>query len=75
MDLFIQVKKAYDILNDPQKRAIYDVVGMKGLKAEGWEVITRTKTAREILDEYERLAKEREERRFNQITNPNVCSF
>jgi len=38
MDLFIQVKKAYDILNDPQKRAIYDVVGMKGLKADGWEV-------------------------------------
>jgi DnaJ-class molecular chaperone len=38
MDLFIQVKKAYDVLNDPQKRAIYDVVGMKGLKAEGWEV-------------------------------------
>ncbi|CAF3901836.1 unnamed protein product [Rotaria magnacalcarata] len=38
MDLFIQVKKAYDILNDPQKRAIYDVVGTKGLKAEGWEV-------------------------------------
>jgi DnaJ-class molecular chaperone len=41
MDLFIQVKKAYDILNDPQKRAIYDVVGMKGLKAEGWEVNQR----------------------------------
>ncbi len=38
MDLFIQVKKAYDILTDPQKRAIYDVVGMKGIKAEGWEV-------------------------------------
>ncbi|CAF1039354.1 unnamed protein product [Adineta steineri] len=71
MDLFIQVKKAYDVLNDPQKRAIYDVVGMKGLKAEGWEVANRTKTAREILDEYERLAREREERRFNQITNPS----
>ena len=38
MDLFIQVKSAYDVLNDPQKRAIYDVVGMKGIKAEGWEV-------------------------------------
>jgi hypothetical protein len=37
--------------------------------------MTRTKTTREILDEYERLAKEREERRFNQITSPNVCSF
>ncbi|CAF0936200.1 unnamed protein product [Rotaria sordida] len=72
VDLFIQVKNAYDILNDPQKRAIYDVVGMKGLKAEGWEIITRTRTAREILDEYERLAKEREEKRFNQITNPNA---
>jgi DnaJ family protein C protein 11 len=71
MDLFIQVKKAYDILNDPQKRAIYDVVGMKGLKAEGWEIVSRTKTAREILEEYERLAREREERRFNQITNPS----
>ena len=38
MDLFIQVKKAYDILSDPRKRAIYDVIGMKGLKTEGWEV-------------------------------------
>ena len=37
--------------------------------------MTRTKTAREILDEYERLAKEREERRLNQITNLNVRSF
>ncbi|CAF2327802.1 unnamed protein product [Rotaria sp. Silwood2] len=37
MHLFIQVKSAYDILNDPQKRAIYDVIGMKGLKIEGWE--------------------------------------
>ncbi len=36
------------------------------------QLVTRTKTAREILDEYERLAREREERRFNQITNPNV---
>ncbi|CAF1397683.1 unnamed protein product [Adineta ricciae] len=69
MDLFIQVKKAYDIINNPQKRAIYDALGMKGLKEEGWEIISRMKTAREILDEYERLAKEREERRLNQMTN------
>lgn len=37
--------------------------------------MSRTKTAREILDEYERLAKEREERLFDQMTNPNVCSY
>ncbi|UJR22766.1 hypothetical protein I4U23_025798 [Adineta vaga] len=71
MDLFIQVKKAYDILNDPQKRAIYDTLGMKGLKEEGWQIRARMRTAREILDEYERLTKEREERRSNQITNAN----
>ncbi|CAF0729051.1 unnamed protein product [Didymodactylos carnosus] len=52
MDLFIQAKKAYDIVFR-------------------FQIITRTKTAREILDEYERLAKEREEKRFQQITNPN----
>ena len=38
MDLFIQVKRAYDVLNDPDQRAIYDAVGMKGLNTEGWEV-------------------------------------
>jgi len=43
MDLFIQVKKAFDILNDPEKRAIYDVLGMKGLKTEGWEANERPK--------------------------------
>ncbi|CAF4503881.1 unnamed protein product, partial [Rotaria magnacalcarata] len=75
MDLFIQVKNAYDILNDPQKRAIYDVLGMKGLRTDGWDVITRRRTAREILDEYERLAKEREERNLNRITNANVRCF
>ncbi|CAF4760516.1 unnamed protein product, partial [Rotaria magnacalcarata] len=35
-------------------------------------VITRRRTAREILDEYERLAKEREERNLNRITNANA---
>ncbi|CAF5042538.1 unnamed protein product [Rotaria sp. Silwood1] len=75
MNLFIQIKNAYDILNDPEKRAIYDIIGMKGLKTEGWEIITRTKTSREILDEYERLIKEREEKRFNQITNPNSSVY
>jgi DnaJ homolog subfamily C member 11 len=38
MELFIQVKNAYDILNDPQKRAIYDILGVKGLQTDGWQV-------------------------------------
>lgn len=49
MDLFIQVKNAYDILNDPQKRAIYDVVGLKGIRAEGWEVKRSEKVSKDGL--------------------------
>ena len=43
------------------KRAIYDVYGLKGLEAE-WDVVPRTRMPEEIRQEYERLAKEREER-------------
>ncbi len=64
------------VLNDPSKRAIYDVYGEKGLEAD-WEVVPRTRTAQDIRDEYERLSKEQEERRIQQSTNPRVgwCRF
>lgn len=60
------------MLSDPHKRAIYDSVGVKGLKQEGWQIMTRTKTPKEIREEYERLAKEREERRLKELTNSRV---
>uniref|UniRef100_T1IL79 J domain-containing protein n=1 Tax=Strigamia maritima TaxID=126957 RepID=T1IL79_STRMM len=69
-NLFSKTKKAYEVLNDPHKRAIYDNLGTKGLETEGWEIVQRTKTAQEIRDEYERLAREREERQLQQRTNP-----
>ncbi|KAK2188148.1 hypothetical protein NP493_143g03009 [Ridgeia piscesae] len=68
--LFTRVKQAYEVLSDEHKRAIYDTTGIKGLETEGWELVTRTKTPQEILEEYERLSKEREERRLQQRTNP-----
>ena len=61
------------VLSDPEKRAIYDVYGLKGLEAE-WDVVPRTRTPEEIRQEYERLAKEREERRLQQSTNPRVST-
>ncbi len=61
------------VLSDPEKRAIYDVYGEKGLEAE-WDLIPRTRTPQEIREEYERLAQEREERRLQQSTNPRVCT-
>ncbi|KAI0207079.1 DnaJ-like protein subfamily C member 11 [Lamellibrachia satsuma] len=68
--LFTRVKQAYEVLSDEHKRAIYDTTGIKGLETEGWELVSRTKTPQEILEEYERLSKEREERRLQQRTNP-----
>ena len=37
------------------------------------QVISRTKSPAEIIAEYERLQREREERRLQQRTNPRVC--
>ncbi|XP_033641922.1 dnaJ homolog subfamily C member 11-like [Asterias rubens] len=67
--IFNKAQQAYQVLNDPSKRAIYDVYGEKGLEAE-WEVVPRTRTAQDIREEYERLSKEQEERRIQQSTNP-----
>lgn len=68
--LFNRTKKAYEVLSDPHKRAIYDSLGIKGLQTEGWEIVHRTKTPSEIREEYERLAHERAERKLQQRTNP-----
>eukprot|EP00088_Acartia_fossae_P053707 TRINITY_DN6127_c0_g1_i4.p1 TRINITY_DN6127_c0_g1~~TRINITY_DN6127_c0_g1_i4.p1 ORF type:complete len:594 (+),score=122.49 TRINITY_DN6127_c0_g1_i4:48-1829(+) len=69
--LFTKLKNAYEVLSDPHKRAIYDCLGKEGLKEEGWAVVPRTKTPREIREEFENLARVREERRLQQRTNPN----
>lgn len=68
--LFNKTRRAYDVLADPHKRAIYDTLGVKGLETEGWQIVQRTKTPQEIREEYERLAREQEERRLQQRTNP-----
>ncbi|XP_039278518.1 dnaJ homolog subfamily C member 11 isoform X2 [Nilaparvata lugens] len=68
--LFNKTKKAHEILSDEHKRAIYDSLGVKGLETEGWEIVQRSKTPQEIREEYERLARRRDERRLQQRTNP-----
>ncbi|XP_024863095.1 dnaJ homolog subfamily C member 11 isoform X2 [Kryptolebias marmoratus] len=68
--LFNQVHQAYEVLSDAHSRAIYDIFGKKGLEVEGWEVVERKRTPAEIREEYERLQRERDERRLQQRTNP-----
>uniref|UniRef100_A0A8C8H8P9 DnaJ homolog subfamily C member 11 n=1 Tax=Oncorhynchus tshawytscha TaxID=74940 RepID=A0A8C8H8P9_ONCTS len=60
----------HDFDLDPQLRAIYDIYGKRGLDVEGWEVVERKRTPVEIREEFERLQREREERRLQQRTNP-----
>uniref|UniRef100_A0AAV2M4S1 DnaJ homolog subfamily C member 11 n=1 Tax=Knipowitschia caucasica TaxID=637954 RepID=A0AAV2M4S1_KNICA len=68
--LFNQLQQAFTVLSDDHARAIYDIYGKKGLEVEGWEVVERKRTPAEIREEYERLQREREERRLQQRTNP-----
>ncbi len=45
------------VLSDPHRRAIYDCLGKTGLREQGWQVVQRTKTPREIREEYEQIAR------------------
>ncbi|XP_062821863.1 dnaJ homolog subfamily C member 11 [Anolis carolinensis] len=73
--LFNLLHQAYEVLSDPQTRAIYDIYGKRGLEMEGWEVVERRRTPAEIREEFERLQREREERRLQQRTNPKVSGW
>ncbi|KAG9127808.1 hypothetical protein FRC07_009000 [Ceratobasidium sp. 392] len=53
---FQEVQRAYDILSDPNRRAIYDMFGEEGLKTK-WDVGQKYKTPEELRDEYARLAR------------------
>ncbi|CAO1401492.1 unnamed protein product [Diamesa serratosioi] len=68
--LFNRIKQAHAVLSDKEQRSIYDLLGSKGLKTEGLELINRNGSPSEIREEYERLSKEKEERRLQQLTNP-----
>merc|ERR1712223_2028551 len=68
--MFTKLNQAYEVLRDPHTRALYDCLGKHGVAPDVLAVISRTKTPKEIRDEYERLAKEREERELLRRTNP-----
>ncbi|KPM02769.1 DnaJ-like protein 2 [Sarcoptes scabiei] len=69
--MFNKLKKAYDVLSDPDKRAVYDALGASSLEPEGWALVERKfKSGKEIKEEYEKLVQEKEERLMQQRTNP-----
>ncbi|KAF9192027.1 hypothetical protein BGZ51_006386 [Haplosporangium sp. Z 767] len=55
---FRLVSRAFEVLSNPQLRAIYDEYGEAGLNTK-WEVGHRVKTPQETMDDYARMARER----------------
>lgn len=52
-DRFMEISRAYEILTDPGKRAIYDLFGEEGLRTS-WEVGPRGMTPAEMKAHYQR---------------------
>ncbi|KAJ3135203.1 hypothetical protein HK100_002974 [Physocladia obscura] len=56
---FQSIKKAYDILSNPNRRHIYDSYGADGLQSS-WDVTEqRGQTAQQARDEFERMQRQR----------------
>lgn len=70
--IFEKIRKAYEVLSDPQKRQIYDTLGPEGLKYDSWKLVRKQMTAEEIRDEYQRLQKQQQENRVNMIAKPRA---
>ncbi|XP_026280653.1 dnaJ homolog subfamily C member 11 [Frankliniella occidentalis] len=72
--LFQKTKYAYEVLIDEVQRAIYDNYGLKSLEemkhGDQWAVVQRTMTPQEIREEYERIAREQEQRQMYLQTRP-----
>lgn len=56
---FRDVKRAYEVLSDPQTRSVYDHFGEQGLESE-WAIATRGQTPGEMRAEFERQARLRQ---------------
>ncbi|KAK4694065.1 hypothetical protein P7C70_g8809, partial [Phenoliferia sp. Uapishka_3] len=63
---FQLLQTAFEVLSDPHKRAIYDQFGQAGLKV-GMEIQVKGKTAKEMREEFEKLARERLEKNVEEM--------
>lgn len=63
---FKAIQKAYEVLSDPHKRAIYDSLGIEGLKTT-WEVGARDRTSAEWRAEFEKMGRKQLEENVEQL--------
>ena len=70
--IFHKIKTAYDVLSDPRKRQIYDTLGPDGLKLDGWKMVKKQMTAKELRDEYLRLQRQQIDDKLAIIAKPRA---
>ncbi|KAL3107217.1 hypothetical protein niasHT_011936 [Heterodera trifolii] len=72
---FAEVQRAHKILVDPCMRRIYDVMGVRGINLEGWQLVDQKSSAENIRKEYEFLCRLRENEIVMQMFNPESDLF
>ncbi|KAL7677323.1 hypothetical protein ACOME3_003559 [Neoechinorhynchus agilis] len=71
--MFVRLKRAYDILSDPDKRALYDAVGERAFQMGGMQIVAaRCKTPAEILSDFYQEEERRREATFQAGINQKV---
>ena len=68
-EFFSRIQEAYNVLNDPILRLIYDKRGKKGLE-DDLAIVQRVSIPSELLEEYEKMKELWEERVYIQNSNP-----
>ncbi len=66
---FTEIQRVYEILTDPTKRTIYDLLGEEGLKTS-WEVGPRNQSPEELRRHYQRQAYDKRQLEAEALVKP-----